>query len=198
LRGTILVFDATSLFLGSAFALFLALLAWGDQIRKPKKEITELEDQFRKAFGVEKKIFNPLFRKTYDETKPSQKYSFLEQTKAMIGVLENKKLKGSNAALLNRFKELHDVRKDLEKKYTFRYLFTIWFCVGLFIFGLASIFTNEVMIKIYSANIQIVSIAMFICSLICITVIIINLLRTHNKENEFVTKLYAVEDAIED
>jgi len=165
--------DITSLLLGSAFALFLTLLAWGDQIRNPRKEVTELEERFRTEFNIDKKVLNPLLRKSYDTLNCPKKYSFLEQTRSMISVLENKKLKGDNIKLLNIFRKLHDIRKDLEKKYKFRYIFSIWFCVVLFILGIISLFTAESSFTLAKINLPINLI--FLCiAIIFITIYIIS------------------------
>lgn len=47
--------DITNLFLGSVFAMFIALLAWGNQFSQPRKEITELEELFRKEYNLTSK-----------------------------------------------------------------------------------------------------------------------------------------------
>ena len=38
--------DSFMLLFGMGFGLFVALLAWGNQLRTPRKEIMELENEF--------------------------------------------------------------------------------------------------------------------------------------------------------
>ena len=46
--------DLPTLLLGSGFALFVVLLAWGNQIREPRKETKHIEEEFRKEFHLQK------------------------------------------------------------------------------------------------------------------------------------------------
>src|SRR3989344_1396037 len=124
--------DITNLLLGSAFGIFIALLAWGDQIRKPRKEIMEL----------------------------------------------------------------HGIRQQLESDYTFRYLFSIWLCIILYIFGIISIYTNELTFQLFNIITEFNIFLLFIV-IIMIAVLIHNFFRTHEGEKLFVNEIYSTDDRIE-
>jgi|SRR3989344_896996 len=188
--------DITNLLLGSAFGIFIALLAWGDQIRKPRKEIMELEESFRKEFNLKKSVTNPLIRKSYDTMQSSGRYSFLQQTKSMIRLLENPSIKGENIKLLNQFRKLHGIRQQLESDYTFRYLFSIWLCIILYIFGIISIYTNELTFQLFNIITEFNIFLLFIV-IIMIAVLIHNFFRTHEGEKLFVNEIYSTDDRIE-
>ena len=189
-------FDITSLLLGSAFAFLLALLAWGDQIRKPRKEIMQLEENFRKEYNLKKEVTNPLIRKSYDDMKTSKRYSFLQQTKAMIDILENPKFKGKNVKLLEQFRKLHEIRKKLEKEYSFRYLFSLWVCITLFILGAISVFTSDLFFYLFDTCININYVYLAI-ALIMAGVLIINFFITHKTEEKFMIEIYNIDDTLE-
>jgi hypothetical protein len=195
-RGLKVTLDISNILLGTGFALFIALLAWGDQIRKPRKDVAELEESFRKEFDLKKKVFNPLLRTSDDKSNDSPKYSFFEQTKAMVGVIGNKKLKGENVKLLSRFKELNVIRNDLEKKYNYRYLLTLYFLIVLFVLGIASLFTSNVTITLSRVIVDISYIYLGIV-IVFIILFICNFFSTHNIEDKFVTKIYDTDDNIE-
>ena len=143
------------LFFGSAFGLFIALLAWGDQIRKPRKEIMQLEERFRDEYNLPKQVTNPFIRKSYQTLQDSTKYSFLQQTKAMIKLLENPKMRKCNVKLLEEFRKLHEIREGLEKKYRIRYFFSIGLCILLFVFSILSgIYSNIFIIFVLPMGIK--------------------------------------------
>ncbi|MBI2129460.1 hypothetical protein HYX19_03290 [Candidatus Woesearchaeota archaeon] len=188
--------DFTNLLLGSAFGIFIALLAWGDQIRKPRKEIMELEETFRKEFNLKKSVTNPLIRKSYNSMQSSNRYSFLQQTKSMIQLLENPSIKGENIKLLNQFRKLHGIRQQLETDYTFRYIFSIWLCVILYSFGIISIYTNELTFSLFNITIEFNIVLLFIV-IIMIGVLIHNFFIVHKGEELFVNEIYSTDDRIE-
>ncbi len=188
--------DVTNLLLGSGFALFLALLAWGDQIRKPRVEVTTLEESFRKEYNLSKKVTNPLIRKSYESMKGSSGYSFLQQTKSVIGLLENGNLKGENIKLLDKLRDLHAMRQKLEAKYRHRYFLSVCLCVLFFVFGVASVFTSGLVIDVPSFYVPLNYLYLTIV-LVMITVIILNLFTTYHSEESFIQEIGKVDDQIE-
>jgi len=190
------------LFFGSAFGLFIALLAWGDQIRKPRKEIMQLEERFRDEYNLPKQVTNPFIRKSYQTLQDSTKYSFLQQTKAMIKLLENPKMRKCNVKLLEEFRKLHEIREGLEKKYRIRYFFSIGLCILLFVFSILSgiysnIFIIFKLVELHKmAGINLNSLY-FILVLVLIAIIITNLVTTYFKEEQFIKSLYEIDDKIE-
>jgi len=188
--------DISNILLGTGFALFIALLAWGDLIRKPRKDVAELEDDFRKEFDLKKKYFNPLLHNNDESSADAPKYNFFDETKAMAGIIGNKKLKGKNIKLLTEFKELNNIRYSLEKKYNFRYILSLYFLISLFVLGIISLFTQDISFVIYTVSIDISY--MYLCLVtIFIIMFIYNFFSAHTTEDAFVAKIYEIDDKIE-
>ena len=188
--------DTTNLLLGSGFAIFITLLAWGDQLRQPRTEIMQLEESFRKEFDLKKRVTNPIIRKSYDSMSQSGRYTFLQQTKSVVALLDNKKLKDGNIKLLERFRRLHGIRLMLEEKYRFRYFFTIFFCIYLFIAGIVSSFTADKLIHIRQFTIPIDYLLIGI-TLLIVAILIKNFIATYRKEDRFIEEINLMNDDIE-
>lgn len=184
-------FEVTNLLFGSAFGLFIALLAWGDQIRNPRKEITQLEEIFRKEFDLKKSTVSSLVKKSYDSEESSKKYTFLKQAESMIEILDNPKIKGESVSLLEKIRELHETRAKLEDNYRFRYLFSILMCISLFVFGMLSIFTET------STNKKGIECLYLIVILIFVFTLLVNFILTYRTENRFVNEINEISDEIE-
>ena len=186
--------DISTLFLGSGFGLFIALLAWGNQIREPRKEIRNLEYEFRTEFDLEKSEINPLIR---DTDKKVKKYSFMDTSLALISVMEKNTLQDAKRVkLLSKLKDLNKARKRLEKLYKSRYILTIILTFLLFIFGSLSLYTSETSIDIQSSSFSISGIY-FLIVLIFMLVIMINLVIIYIREEIFIKMISGISDDIE-
>jgi hypothetical protein len=175
--------DFTTIFLGSGFALFIAILAWGDQIRSPRKEILRLEDIFREKFNLSKKNINPSLLKGYNIIKEASQSSFLIQTQAIIEILNSEKLGSYDRQLLKDSLELQNLRKGLENFYNKRYLLTILTTIVLLILGILSISIS------FSYQMIIVSMSV---SYIMVSFIILNIILTYFTEKTFIRKSLSI------
>lgn len=179
--------DTINLLFGSGFAVFIALLAWGNQIRGPRKEVMQLEEAFRKEFSINKSTSNALIKESFDKKK-SAKFTFLQQTKAVLDVFDNPDVGDKDYSLFKQFQKLHGIRKQLEKDYKFRYLASVWLCIALFI---ATILVYFLSAFIYIENIIILLIFLHI------GIIIYNFFRTYKGENIFIDEISKINDNIE-
>ena len=186
--------DISTLFLGSGFALFIALLAWGNQIREPRKEIRNLEYEFRNEFDLEKSEVNPLI---CNEDKNVKKYTFMDTNMALISIMEKNTLRDAKRIkLLTKLKELNKIRAGLEKILKARYILTLVLTILLFIFGSLSLHSSEWTINIQSSSLSVNSIYLSIV-LVMIFIITINLIATYLKEELFIKKMSDISDDIE-
>ena len=126
----------------------------------------------------------------------SGRYTFLQQTKSVVALLDNKKLKDGNIKLLERFRRLHGIRLMLEEKYRFRYFFTIFFCIYLFIAGIVSSFTADKLIHIRQFTIPIDYLLIGI-TLLIVAILIKNFIATYRKEDRFIEEINLMNDDIE-
>jgi uncharacterized tellurite resistance protein B-like protein len=179
--------------LGTAFGLFVALLAWGDQIRNPRKEITQLEEIFRKEFDLKKSTINPLIRKSYESEESSKKYTFLKQAESMTKILDSQRIKGDNINLLEKVRNSQETRKKLENQYRFRYLFTILMCISLFAFGICSVVAEETENE---SGLEFNYIYLII-TFIFVGILLSNFILTYQTENKFITEINEISDEIE-
>lgn len=190
-----MVFELINLFLGSGFALFVALLAWGNQLKQPRKEVLTLENSFRKEYHLPKSVTNSLTKKQYDELRDSSSISFLDQAKAMGDLIE-KNVDDGAIEILNKFNRVHDIRLRLERAYNFRYNFSLILCVFLFIFGVVSAFTQDVVFNLFKKTFSFNLFFLFIV-LCFVALLIYNMFWTHKKEQVFIESLINIDENIE-
>lgn len=189
--------DISTLLLGSGFALFIALLAWGNQIREPRKEIKQLEEEFRKEFDLKKSELNPLLRRSYENLTKSDKYTFMDEMTALISVMEKNTLKdGKDVNLLQQLKELNMTRCRLEKYYKNRYILSILLTFSFFILGIISIIGQNWKVTINEISYS-MSGAYLIIVLFFVGIILINLIVTYYIEESFIDKIGEVSDLTE-
>ena len=185
--------DISTLFLGSGFGLFIALLAWGNQIREPRREIRNLESEFRKEFDLEKSEINPLIR---DTDKKVKKYSFMDTSIALISVMEKNTLPPKRVELITKLKDLNKIREGLEKLYKSRYVLTFILTFLLFIFGSIALYTSDMTVNIPPLSVSINK--LFLLNvLIIMFIIMMNLVLVYTKEETFIKKMSDISDDIE-
>lgn len=129
-------FSQLTLFLfGSALALFIALLAWSDQIRGIDKDTKELEQRFLAKTGIDKSDF-------LDIVKPE---SPDEQLVALTQVVNAGRIETKDSAeVLRTFPDWHKQWLKLERLSGCKYNLTIALVITLFLAGLASLFTTPI------------------------------------------------------
>ena len=123
--------DLTGFFLGTAVALFITLLAWGNFIRRPREDLLKLEQKYIDTLGGKKKQILPLIR-------PYSTYTFNQQMNSILDVWSDKKIKGTDIKLSKEIRGLHDLRKRLENQYAFRYFGTLSLIIISFVLGIFS------------------------------------------------------------
>jgi len=166
--------------LGVALALFISLLAWGDQIRKPKEELLIIEKNYFKNIKKEKTKILPLLRQ-------SSKSSFQDRINTIFDLGADKNISASDLELITKIKDLHKIRNKIENYYDNRYNTTIGLTVLSFFFGGLSFFLR-------------LEINLVFLSIVIITIFYLlkNLHTTNKKEKLFFKKLYNILDKLED
>jgi len=184
--------ELTNFFLGTAVALFISILAWGNFIKEPREDLLKLEQKYVESLGEKRKKILPLIR-------PYSKYTFKEQMSAALEVWSNEKVQNTDIQLFKEIKELHNIRKKLEIQYSFRYFGTILLMIFCFIIGILSELSGEKSWIIIKGGIIITNNWFFIfIFLISILIMIINCLSIYFKENKFAKKLFEALDKTED
>jgi len=181
--------DLMSFFYGTGIALFIALIAWGDNIRKPGEEVLSIEDKFRNILKLKKAETIPLLRE-------SSKYNFSKQMET-IAYLWEKDFKGKDLQLLSEIKELHKKRSSLDSIYDFRYLLVFFITILSFFFGGLSLLIGRTIIFNYQDFLFTNNKAYLLVFMIAIFITLINLYCGYNKEKEFVEKIRNISDKIE-
>ena len=186
--------DISTLFLGSGFAIFLALLAWGNKIREPRREIYEIEKLFLKKFKTNKKNINPLLKQTYEKMKNNEMENFLDTIGSLVSIMDEIK-QPEDVNIIEKFQEINTIRKKLEKLYKTRYILSLFFTFYLLLSGIISLFIGE----IYYRDIPIITLNN--CLLIIFIIFIYVLLTTmgiiYFKEEKFIKKIDETNDLMD-
>jgi hypothetical protein len=127
----------------ASIALLIALLAWGDQIRQPRKTITEVERNFLAKLGMTKHEVNPLIHKSYTEATKTLKYGFTQVLDAVVDLMSEGKLDEHNNAVLTKLTMLDNARSGLETQYALRYFLTVSLTIAFGVIGLLSILNGS-------------------------------------------------------
>ena len=70
--------DFTSFSFEACLALLIALLAWGDQIRKPREAVTVVENKLLDKLKVAKNDLGPIIYDTYNRNSSTYGYGLAE------------------------------------------------------------------------------------------------------------------------
>ena len=176
--------DLSTFFFAAGVALFIALLAWGDSIRKPRDEIVELERNYINQLKKKKHQILPLLR--------PEKYTFTQQMSSLIELWDIK-LTDKDIELRKIIKSLNDDRKFIEKCYSTKFFSTISLTLITFILGFLSIYYGNCIFfigKIISSWNK-VFITIFVLILL---MILSNMIITNGKEKSF---LNSINDALD-
>lgn len=138
--------DISTLFWGSGFALFIAMLAWGNRIREPRRDVKELETLFIKNFETDKRTIRPLVKESYESLKKSPIEGFLETIDSLVEIMDNIKSK-EDVEVIEKFKEVDKLRKTLEKFYKIRYISSLLFTFFLFLLGVLSFYIGNIYLR---------------------------------------------------
>lgn len=137
--------DISTLFLGSGFALFLVLLAWGNRIRESRRDVRELEDKFIKNFDTSKRTITPLVKESFKSVKKTPTEGFADMMSSLVEIMDKIK-EPKDVEVIDKFKEVFNLRNGLEKFYKTRYISAIIFTFLLFILGILSEYNGGVVI----------------------------------------------------
>lgn len=133
-KGTIV--EVNSFFFASGFALFIALLAWGDRIRRPRDDIAQLEKDYITHLGKKKSQVLPILR-------PPSQYSFANQMSAVIDLFVDDKIGATDLSLRKQIVDLRSKSKSLECWFDLRYYSVVVYTIISLIFGILSTFNGK-------------------------------------------------------
>lgn len=180
-----------SFFIASVLAIFIALLAWGDAMRKPQEFLAVLEKEFIQNLKIKKSKILPILD---DESE----FTFLEQMTSLIDLWETDFGK-IELQLRNNIITLRSKKQSIEKYYTFRYYFVITMLFISIIFsGISLSIGNEKLtfLKIKYFPSQSVDELLMMIYFICIILVVFNLIRTNQKEKSFLDILNKSNDLL--
>jgi hypothetical protein len=127
-------FSQLTLFVfGAGLALFIALLAWSDQIRGIDADVRELERRFLEDTGIEKSTFLSIVKPQSPD----------DRGVALLEVINAGRIKsGDSAKVLTIFTDWHKQWVQIERLSSAKYYVTIILTAGFFVIGTVSLFTN--------------------------------------------------------
>jgi hypothetical protein len=127
-------FSQLTLFLfGGGLALFIALLAWSDQIRGIDQDIRELENRFLERTGIEKQTFLRIVKPKSPD----------DRAEALLEVVSAGRIKNKDSAeVLGIFTKWNKQWSWIERLSAGKYYVTILLTIVLFVVGIASLFTS--------------------------------------------------------
>jgi hypothetical protein len=185
--------DIASFLFGTGIALFIALLAWGNQISKPREDVLILEEKYIRYIKRKKKQVLPLLRN------PS-KYKATQVIKALIGFVGDSKTGEEELQLAEDIKKLHGIKKSLEAHFAYRYSAVIALTLISFFLGYLSILYGKNLLTInlidciFSISFDAICISVFF---IIVLLIVRDLIVTIGLEKRFVEALHNALDRIE-
>lgn len=174
--------------IGAAFALVIALLAWGDQIRNLHLETLELEKNFSKGRNLDLRSIRIIIRTKKDPAK---------RIVAINSLINASGLKSkSDVNIIEKLININIERNNLEDKYKWKYYFVIILTHIFFISGLITYFIPKCS-SVYPFGLYIKT--QFIPFFACIVATIFILwftIHINKKENSYTANLYNLMDLI--
>ena len=120
----------------------IALLAWGDQIRQPRKFVTEVEKTFMVRLSMTRREVNPIIHEFYTNATKMYKYDFSQILDSAVDFMKAGKLNSANASILNKLIAIDYSRTTLESHYIVRYFLTITLSVAFGVLGLLAVYNG--------------------------------------------------------
>ena len=189
--------DFTSFSFEACLALLIALLAWGDQIRKPREAVNVVENMLLSKLKVAKKDLGTLINDTYNRNSSKLGYGLAEVTQAAINLRDSKKLDETTIPMIEKLKKLNESRGKLEFQYEGRYFATILLAIWFGLSGLLSIGNGSVAIAtIYGISVVYDSLYGIVVIAI-VSFILVNLVLTFFMEGKFLKDSETTENSIE-
>lgn len=188
--------DISSIFLGAGFALLIALLAWGNQIRLPREEIRNLEEKCRKSFKFKKKDIEGILDKKEQYTK-YQNISYRERIKILIHAVDEGRInQPEQIEALKTLNKNHEICKKLKLLYNIRFNLSVALLLLFFIFGILLVYLNNYYIVFQNYNFYLKNGMIYVITIFCV-VIIINIVKIYQLEATFVDGMYVVSNILE-
>lgn len=188
--------DISSIFIGSGFALLIALLAWGNQIRLPRGEIRELEDKCRTKFKFKKNDIEGILDKKEPYTK-YQDISYRERIKILIHAVDEGKIKEpEQIEALKTLNKNHEICKKMKKLYNIQFDLSIVLLLLFFIFGILLMHFNDCYFIFRNYDFYLNNIMVYTVIGFCI-IITYNIIKIHLLEATFVDGMYIVSNILD-
>jgi len=116
---------------GSGFGFFIALLAWGNQIKSLRIEVLDLEKSFCEKHGMNREVFISLVRGKncpFDD----RHYTFDQKMEAIRQLINKKMTDNKTMEIIEKIKEYHSIRYTLEILHKCKYFMSVLICYFLF------------------------------------------------------------------
>ncbi len=127
----------------ASLALLIALLAWGDQIRQPRKVVTEVVQRYLDKIRRTRAELAPIIENSYDKESKSLRYDLTDVTRASVKLMTAGQLDAANIEIIKKLQDLHDKRMNLEGEYGTRYFLSILLSIAFGTFGVLSILNGS-------------------------------------------------------
>ncbi len=100
--------EGAKLLFGCGFALFVALLAWGNQIRSPRMDVIELENDFVTQMKISKKSLKSLIREK-EMSEFEKKYTNDDKLLGLLELVNKEVTSPTNIQVVNNFRNYHKI-----------------------------------------------------------------------------------------
>lgn len=135
--------DTFTLFWGSGFALFIVLLAWGNEIRESRRDIRQVEEDFSNTFILPKRKLKILVKKSVKKEGETPINRLIKETSAVISMMGKFKT-DEGAKGMAKLRDLFDLKENIEIYYKFRYILVIFLAFISFLLGSLAMNHGEV------------------------------------------------------
>ena len=183
--------------LQASIALLIALLAWGNQIRQPRREVATIEQKFLTKLGKKLREVAPIIHDAHNTQGGTQRYTFSEEFKAIVGLLDARQLGASNVDTIEGLKRVDSTRRRLENQYDRRYFLTIALTIQFGLSGLLSFYYGiATILTVRQLSVSLIDVlALGLAGVIL--VIISNLVSGYLLENRLLKQLQVVGESMD-
>jgi hypothetical protein len=178
--------DISLFLIGSGFALFVALLAWSEQIQSMKKDTRDLEAKFISSTTVDKRVFFSLMKSADPE----------DQLDALTQLLASSKLRTvPDVKVLGLFRTWYSQSQRLERYYLWKYRLTVGLTLFLFGGGVTTQVVSDVSLSLFSWKTTL-PLAIAASSLLLILIVLAVVLAINSKERRFHELLAQISETV--
>jgi hypothetical protein len=163
--------DLFTLLWGSGFALIIALLAWSNEIREPRKDIRQVEEDFANTFNLPKRKLKILIKKSVKKEGETPINRLVKETSAVISIMGKFKTDEGPKGMV-KIRDLFDMRENIEKYYKFRYILVIFLAFISFLLGSLAINHGQVQVIFWILNVTYNQIYQWIFFLLAILLLV--------------------------